>query len=95
MPRLPHVCLQSFWVICLTAIANETSRFEFKLGLSTRPQNFLGEIPDWDRAEAALKAALDEFAPNQWKLKPGDGAFYGPKIDIQVFDALKYLPLEF
>lgn len=41
----------------------------------------------WDQAEAALKAALDE-AGRAWELNEGDGAFYGPKIDITVFDAL-------
>jgi threonyl-tRNA synthetase len=42
----------------------------------------------WDRAEAALGAALDAFG-KPWALNPGDGAFYGPKIDITVFDALR------
>lgn len=62
--------------------------FTFELELSTRPKEFLGEIETWDRAEAALTQALNEFgAP--WKENPGDGAFYGPKIDIRVFDALR------
>ena len=41
----------------------------------------------WDRAEAQLKEALDNFG-HPWKLNPGDGAFYGPKIDITIKDAL-------
>jgi threonyl-tRNA synthetase len=62
--------------------------FEFTLELSTRPENFLGELAVWDKAEASLKEALDKFGKG-WKLNPGDGAFYGPKIDIHVTDALK------
>ena len=42
----------------------------------------------WDQAEAALAEALNRFG-KPWKENPGDGAFYGPKIDIKVFDALK------
>jgi threonyl-tRNA synthetase len=64
----------------------------FKLRLSTRPDKFMGEIATWDRAEARLKEALDEFAAKNpgvtWDLNPGDGAFYGPKIDIAVMDCL-------
>lgn len=62
--------------------------FTFELELSTRPEKYLGEIETWDRAEAALKEALDAFG-RDWKINEGDGAFYGPKIDIGVFDALK------
>lgn len=62
--------------------------FTFELKLSTRPEKFLGEIETWDKAEAALTEALDEFG-KPWQLNEGDGAFYGPKIDISVSDALK------
>lgn len=64
--------------------------FHFELELSTRPEDRLGEESLWDEAEEALKQALDKFG-KPWKLNPGDGAFYGPKIDIKVFDALKRL----
>lgn len=63
----------------------------FKLKLSTRPDKFMGEIETWDRAEARLKEALDEFAAGggvTWELNAGDGAFYGPKIDIAVLVSL-------
>jgi threonyl-tRNA synthetase len=60
---------------------------EYEANLSTRPEGFLGETALWDRAEASLAAALDAFG-KPWALNPGDGAFYGPKIDITVFDAL-------
>jgi len=62
--------------------------FEFSLELSTRPEKFLGEIEVWNQAEGALRDALDRFG-KAWKLNPGDGAFYGPKIDIHISDALK------
>ncbi|KAI3873407.1 hypothetical protein MKW98_008059 [Papaver atlanticum] len=62
--------------------------FTFELELSTRPEKYLGEISTWDKAESALAEALNEFG-RPWKINEGDGAFYGPKIDIGVFDALK------
>uniref|UniRef100_A0A803MNW2 threonine--tRNA ligase n=1 Tax=Chenopodium quinoa TaxID=63459 RepID=A0A803MNW2_CHEQI len=62
--------------------------FTFELKLSTRPESFLGEKETWDKAEAALTEALNEFG-KPWQLNEGDGAFYGPKIDISVSDALK------
>ncbi|KEP60984.1 UNVERIFIED_CONTAM: threonyl-tRNA synthetase family protein [Hammondia hammondi] len=62
--------------------------FSFELFLSTRPKKALGERAVWDSAEAALKAALEETG-RPWQLNPGDGAFYGPKIDIRLWDALK------
>ncbi|KAJ8263018.1 hypothetical protein COCON_G00154750 [Conger conger] len=61
--------------------------FSFKLNLSTRPEKFLGEPEVWDQAEKQLENSLNEFG-EQWVLNPGDGAFYGPKIDIQIKDAI-------
>jgi threonyl-tRNA synthetase len=55
--------------------------------LSTRPEKFLGEIATWDHAEASLKNAL-ESARQEYTLNAGDGAFYGPKIDFDITDAL-------
>ncbi|KZT43355.1 tars protein [Sistotremastrum suecicum HHB10207 ss-3] len=63
--------------------------FEAKFALSTRPEKFLGKIETWDEAEQQLKNVLDRFEPGKWELNPGDGAFYGPKIDITIRDALK------
>jgi len=62
--------------------------FTFELKLSTRPESFLGEIETWNRAESQLEQALNSFG-NPWKVDPGDGAFYGPKIDITIRDALQ------
>lgn len=55
--------------------------------LSTRPENFMGEIPTWDKAEEDLKNALAK-EKIKYELKEKDGAFYGPKIDIDMKDAL-------
>ncbi|KAM8786561.1 threonine--tRNA ligase, mitochondrial isoform 2-T2 [Rhynchonycteris naso] len=61
--------------------------FSFQLVLSTRPSGFLGEPCLWDQAEKVLQQALEEFG-EPWNLNPGDGAFYGPKIDVHLQDAL-------
>jgi threonyl-tRNA synthetase len=60
---------------------------EYSAKLSTRPAEFLGEIATWDRAEAALKGALDR-AGQPYHVDEGDGAFYGPKIDFDITDAI-------
>lgn len=62
--------------------------FKFELELSTRPEERLGSDQLWDEAEAALEQALNKFGM-PWKINAGDGAFYGPKIDVKVYDALK------
>uniref|UniRef100_A0A672I7R0 threonine--tRNA ligase n=1 Tax=Salarias fasciatus TaxID=181472 RepID=A0A672I7R0_SALFA len=61
--------------------------FTFKLNLSTRPEKFLGDPEVWDQAEKQLENSLNDFG-EKWVLNPGDGAFYGPKIDIQIKDAI-------
>ncbi|CAI5712194.1 unnamed protein product [Peronospora effusa] len=63
---------------------------KFNLELSTRPEKAMGELEQWERAEKQLAEALDEFVgAGKWVVNPGDGAFYGPKIDIMITDALK------
>lgn len=64
-----------------------TFGFSFQLSLSTRPDSFLGETVLWDEAEKQLQKSLVDFG-RPWKVNPGDGAFYGPKIDINIKDAL-------
>jgi len=59
--------------------------FKYVLELSTRPEKYLGNIEDWNLAEDQLKAALGKFGKD-FKLNEGDGAFYGPKIDVKLFD---------
>jgi threonyl-tRNA synthetase len=60
---------------------------EVMVELSTRPEKRIGSEEYWDRAEAALVAAL-EGAGIEYKLNPGDGAFYGPKIDFSLRDTI-------
>ncbi|KAJ6892961.1 threonine--tRNA ligase [Populus alba x Populus x berolinensis] len=62
--------------------------FTYELKLSTRPEKYLGAMETWEEAEKDLAEALNEFG-KPWKFNEGDGAFYGPKIDISVSDALK------
>jgi len=62
---------------------------EFRLELSTRPENYLGTLETWDAAEDQLKKSLEKHYSGNWDLNPGDGAFYGPKIDITIRDALR------
>ena len=58
----------------------------YRLVLSTRPEkDFIGSREMWDNAEAQLREAL-ESSGRQWEMNEGDGAFYGPKIDIQLQD---------
>merc|ERR1719219_3248422 len=64
-----------------------TFGFTYNLRLSTRPEKYEGEIETWDHAEKMIEEALNESGL-PWKLNPGDGAFYGPKIDITLKDAL-------
>uniref|UniRef100_A0A6Q2Y4I7 threonine--tRNA ligase n=1 Tax=Esox lucius TaxID=8010 RepID=A0A6Q2Y4I7_ESOLU len=61
--------------------------FSFHCLLSTRPTPSLGEPKLWDHAEKQLERSLEQFG-ERWELNPGDGAFYGPKIDIQIRDAI-------
>lgn len=66
--------------------------FPFKLKLSTRPEKYLGDIETWNVAEAKLEDALNSFKSaggGEWEKNEGDGAFYGPKIDITISDALR------
>ena len=67
----------------------DTFGFEgMRVALSTRPEKRLGSDAVWDAAEGALGEALDE-AGMPYTLNPGEGAFYGPKIEFQILDALK------
>ena len=60
---------------------------EYSAKLSTRPDEYLGEIATWDRAEDSLKRALDA-AGQAYTVNEKDGAFYGPKIDFDITDAI-------
>jgi threonyl-tRNA synthetase len=68
--------------------AMEIFGFDYEVELSTRPDNSIGSDEDWEMATAALKNALDENGI-RYDINEGDGAFYGPKIDFKLKDALK------
>lgn len=59
----------------------------FQVYLSTRPEKYVGELSDWDEATNALKEAL-ESTNTAYEVDPGEGVFYGPKIDIKITDVL-------
>ncbi len=63
---------------------------EYKLSLSTRPEDFMGEIETWNKAESDLKKVLTDICggEDKFSINEGDGAFYGPKIDITMKDCL-------
>ena len=65
----------------------DTFGFEPRLELSTRPEKRIGAEEMWDRAETALERALIERGA-EFELNPGDGAFYGPKIDLHMTDSI-------
>jgi threonyl-tRNA synthetase len=65
----------------------ETFGLTAKVKFATRPETRLGSDELWDRAESALRAALDSTG-HEYELKPGDGAFYGPKVDFDVMDSI-------
>ena len=72
------------------AIDELYARFGFddvRVELSTRPEKSIGTEEQWEKAEAALREALERQG-REYELNPGDGAFYGPKIDFHVTDAL-------
>ena len=76
----------------IISIADEvysTFGVTYRAELSTRPDDFMGDIEVWNRAEAALKKILtDKYGEGGFEINEGDGAFYGPKIDLQIKDAL-------
>lgn len=62
---------------------------EYRFRFGTRPEKFMGEPADWDKAEATLEKILKEkVGKDKYFVKEGDGAFYGPKVDILMKDAL-------
>lgn len=66
----------------------DTFGFDYKLYLSTRPEKYMGELSLWNEAEAILESVLSDWKKWDGAKKEGDGAFYGPKIDIEIMDSL-------
>lgn len=61
--------------------------FEYHIELSTKPEKAIGSDEIWEKAESALAGALEKIGKS-YKLNPGDGAFYGPKLDFKIKDAI-------
>ncbi|HKH18151.1 MAG TPA: threonine--tRNA ligase [Solirubrobacteraceae bacterium] len=99
--RVRHITQDDAHIFCTEEqIADEVNRcldfgyaiydtfgFEPRLELSTRPEKRIGAEEMWDRAETALERALVERGA-EFELNPGDGAFYGPKIDLHMTDSI-------
>ena len=68
-------------------ILNSFGFNEFDIYLSTRPDKYVGSLENWAKAEAALKGALDSQGM-KYSIDPGEGVFYGPKIDIKIKDVI-------
>ena len=99
--RVRHITQDDAHIFCTEEqIADEVNRcldfgyaiydtfgFEPRLELSTRPEKRIGTEEMWDRAEAALQGALDQRGV-EYDLNEGDGAFYGPKIDLHMTDSI-------
>jgi threonyl-tRNA synthetase len=60
---------------------------DFKIFVSTRPEKFVGDVADWEKATETLKSAL-QSSNLAYEIDPGEGVFYGPKIDIKIKDSL-------
>jgi threonyl-tRNA synthetase len=76
-----------FGVLRLVERMYGTFGLGFHLELSTRPEKSIGTDEQWERATAGLRGALDAYG-REYRINEGDGAFYGPKIDIHIKDAL-------
>ena len=74
-------------VVSLIDYVYKTFNFDYHVELSTRPENSMGSDEDWEMATEALREALDELG-RDYIVNEGDGAFYGPKIDFHLTDAI-------
>src|SRR5262249_47378212 len=75
-------------LLALVARVYKLFGFSYTMSLSTRnPEKFIGDVEKWNQAEAGLEQALKKNNIS-YEVAPGDAAFYGPKIDIQVTDAI-------
>lgn len=82
-----QVAQEILGVISLIDAVYKVFGFSYRVELSTRPENFMGEVAQWDMATAALEDALTQFG-TEYRINEGDGAFYGPKIDFHLVDSL-------
>ena len=82
-----QICEQVIDTARLITTYYEQFGFPYRVELSTRPKDSMGSSEDWSLAEAGLKEALETMGTD-YTLNPGDGAFYGPKIDFHLKDCL-------
>ncbi len=82
-----HIKDEIIGVIKLTDKIYKTFGLDYHVELSTRPKKSIGTDKQWEAAETSLKEAL-KLAKIKYKLNPGEGAFYGPKIDFHIKDAM-------
>ena len=76
-------------IMSIASSIYDTFGLSYRAELSTRPDDFMGDIELWDQAEASLKKILDKtYGEGNYEINEGDGAFYGPKIDLQMKDCL-------
>lgn len=76
-------------ILEITNILYGVFGLSYKVALSTRPDDFMGDIEVWNKAENELKTVLDEmYGEGKYEINEGDGAFYGPKVDLQMKDCL-------
>lgn len=74
-------------IIDFVADTMKIFNMDFEVELSTRPESYVGDIKNWEVAEAGLKEAMDKRGM-KYEINEGDGAFYGPKIDFKIKDAI-------
>ncbi len=74
-------------IIDFVADTMKIFNMDFEVELSTRPESYVGKLENWELAEAGLKEAMDKRGM-KYDINEGDGAFYGPKIDFKVKDAI-------
>lgn len=82
-----HITDEILKIISLVDEIYSSFGLSYHLELSTRPEKSIGSDADWEMATAALKKALDQTG-KAYRINEGDGAFYGPKIDMHIRDAL-------
>jgi len=83
-----QICDEILGVIRLVEKIYSTFGLTFHLELSTRPEKSIGSDEDWEKTTQGLQEALEKYG-TPYRINEGDGAFYGPKIDIHIQDALK------
>ena len=86
--RFEQVVQESLDCLDFCTYVYESAGFkEVVIKLATRPEKYIGTLEEWDKAEKMLEEALNKYG-REWKINPGEGVFYGPKIELHIKDAL-------